>query len=51
MKNLDIHVIEPDKNNIKFMKKFKLKVKGKFIENLNQKKIRFNYSKQSNRAY
>ena len=33
VKNLDIHVIEPDKNNIKFMKKFNLKVKSKFIEN------------------
>ncbi len=37
VKNLDIHVIEPDKNNIKFMKKFKLKVKGKFIENFKSK--------------
>ena len=32
VKNLNIHIIEPDKNNIKLMKKFNLKVKSKFVE-------------------
>lgn len=38
IKNLNIDVIEPDKNNIKFMKKFNLKIKSKFVENFSSKK-------------